>query len=72
MTVEPDVQVPMPRYYGSPPCPACGYRCGCCCHCECQGGEHEPWDCQDWATRYDWAKAKSERLARGQEGGDRE
>jgi hypothetical protein len=32
----PDVSVPMPRKYGSPACPNCGYKCGCCCYCPCQ------------------------------------
>jgi hypothetical protein len=32
------------------------------CSHDCHGG-HEPWDCEAWATRYTWAKAKSERLA---------
>lgn len=35
-SVGPDVPVPFPARYGSPPCPACGYRCGCCCNCPCQ------------------------------------
>lgn len=34
----------------------------CECRPACHGG-HEPWDCNDWGTRYNWAKNKSERLA---------
>jgi len=79
MSKEPEVPVPMPAKYGSPFCPACGYRCGCCCHCSCQTpcenlddgycdcrpachGGHEPWDCNEWSVRYNWAKEKSLRL----------
>ena len=36
MSKEPEVSVPMPAKYGSPACPICGYRCGCCCYCSCQ------------------------------------
>lgn len=36
MSAEPEVATPLPIRGGAPPCPACGYRCGCCCHHECQ------------------------------------
>lgn len=57
----------------------CGCCCHCVCQtpcdepdeddfCEhrppCHGG-HEPWDCNNWSVRYDWAKNKSERLMNG-------
>ena len=35
----------------------------CDCSPACHGG-HEPWDCGNWATRYRWAKDKSEQLAK--------
>jgi hypothetical protein len=46
------------------PCPDLDVD-GDCPHTEghdCHGG-HEPWDCENWTTRYYWAKAKSDRLA---------
>lgn len=33
----------------------------CDCFEDCHGG-HEPWDCEHWATRYNWAHAKSARI----------
>lgn len=35
----------------------------CDCPAVCHGG-HEPWDCNNWSTRYRWAKNKSELLAK--------
>lgn len=45
------------------PCPAPDEDGYCdCVKKSCHGG-HEPWDCQNFSTRYRWALAKSERLA---------
>lgn len=33
----------------------------CDCFEDCHGG-HEPWDCEHWSTRYNWAHAKSARI----------
>lgn len=69
----------------TPFCPACGYRCGCCCHDWCQTpcpspdsdgecncdqschGGHEPWDCHDWSTRFNWARERNFRKDNQQE-----
>lgn len=53
------------------PCPAPDEDGDCACGQSCHGG-HEPWDCADFATRYDWALAKSKCLATEQEGENHE
>ena len=43
------------------PCPNPNGDGGCDCDCDYYSrhhGGHEPWDCGDWKTRYDWAKSK--------------
>src|SRR5690606_28128206 len=35
-SLEPTVPVPLPAHGGAPPCPVCGYSCGCCCYHDCQ------------------------------------
>lgn len=45
-------------------CPTPDSEGDCCCTEPCHGG-HEPWDCHNFSTRYRWAKAKSDRLAKG-------